>query len=47
MKNLIYLLSLFFIAGCAGSPMAISMKSPEQLKAVPDDVLIIDSEDAL
>ena len=27
------------IAGCAGSPLAISMKSPEELKTIPDEQL--------
>jgi hypothetical protein len=30
------LILILFLAGCAGSPLAISMKTPEQLKSVPD-----------
>ena len=30
---------LLLIAGCAGSPLAISMKSPEELKTIPDEQL--------
>jgi len=39
MKHFITLILIIFFAGCAGSPMAISMKSPEQLKEVPDEQL--------
>jgi hypothetical protein len=37
MKNLLIL--ILFLAGCAGSPLAISMKTAEQLKSVPDEQL--------
>ena len=39
MKRLSILTWLILIAGCAGSPIAISMKSPEELKIVPDEQL--------
>lgn len=39
MKTLLLTILILFIGGCAGSPMAISLKSPEQLKAVPDEQL--------
>ena len=39
MKYMITLIFIVFFFGCAGSPMAISMKSPEQLKSIPDEQL--------
>ncbi len=36
MKKLLILIWLILIAGCAGSPLAISLKSAKELKAVPD-----------
>lgn len=39
MKYLITLFFIIFTVGCTGSPIAISLKSPEQLKSVPDEQL--------
>lgn len=39
MRNIICIFGLLFFVGCAGSPMAISIKSPEELKTVPDEQL--------
>ena len=39
MKKLLILIGIILIAGCAGSPIAISMKSPEELKIVSDGQL--------
>jgi len=37
--KILLILILMLITGCAGSPIAISMKSPEELKIVPDGQL--------
>lgn len=39
MKSKIILFIFIFLSGCAGSPMAISMKSTEQLKEVSNEQL--------
>ena len=36
MKYLVIFVFIVFLSGCANSPFTISMKSPEQLKSVPD-----------
>jgi len=39
MKRISIVIWLMLIVGCAGSPLSISMKSPEELKTIPDEQL--------